>query len=53
MSSPYIHAKMFLVDGQRAFVGSVNVSDNSLNNNRELGIIFDQADAVAIVRANV
>jgi cardiolipin synthase len=50
MSSPYIHAKMFLVDGQRAFVGSVNVSDNSLNNNRELGIIFDQADAVAIVR---
>jgi phosphatidylserine/phosphatidylglycerophosphate/cardiolipin synthase-like enzyme len=50
MRSPYIHAKMFLVDGQRAFVGSVNVSDNSLNNNRELGIIFDQADAVAIVR---
>jgi phosphatidylserine/phosphatidylglycerophosphate/cardiolipin synthase-like enzyme len=50
MSSPYVHAKMFLVDGQRAFIGSVNVSDNSLNNNRELGIIFDQADAVQIVQ---
>ncbi|MBI5034193.1 MAG: hypothetical protein HZB51_27040 [Chloroflexi bacterium] len=50
MSSPYVHAKMFIVDGQRAFIGSENVSDNSLNNNRELGIIFDQADAVQSVR---
>ena len=49
MSAPYVHAKMFLVDGQRAFIGSENVSDNSLNNNRELGIIFDQADAVLVV----
>ncbi|MBI4789743.1 MAG: hypothetical protein HY782_22150 [Chloroflexi bacterium] len=50
MDDPYVHAKMFLVDGQRAFVGSVNVSDNSLQNNRELGIIFDQADAVQVIR---
>jgi phosphatidylserine/phosphatidylglycerophosphate/cardiolipin synthase-like enzyme len=50
MSAPYVHAKMFLVDAQRAFIGSENVSDNSLNNNRELGIIFDQADAVQVVR---
>ena len=50
IDDPYIHAKMFLVDGQRAFVGSVNVSDNSLQNNRELGIIFDQSDAVQLIR---
>ena len=50
LSNPYVHAKMFLIDGQRAFIGSENVSDNSLNNNRELGIIFDQADAVQLVR---
>lgn len=50
MSSPYVHAKMFIVDGQRVFIGSENVSDNSLNNNRELGIIFDQVDAVQVVR---
>jgi len=49
MTNPYIHAKIFVVDGKRAFVGSENVSDNSLNNNRELGIIFDQADAVQVV----
>lgn len=50
LSQPYVHAKMFLVDGARAFIGSENVSDNSLNNNRELGIIFDQADAIQVVR---
>ncbi|MBI5302360.1 MAG: hypothetical protein HY868_09495 [Chloroflexi bacterium] len=50
MSQPYIHAKMFLVDGARAFVGSENVSDNSLDNNRELGIIFDQPDAIQVLR---
>lgn len=50
LDEPYVHAKMFLIDGRRAFIGSENVSDNSLDNNRELGIIFDQADAVEIVK---
>ena len=50
LTNPYVHAKMFIVDGQRVFIGSENVSDNSLDNNRELGIIFDQADAVQTVR---
>ena len=35
----YIHAKMIIVDDKQAFVGSQNFSDNSLNANRELGII--------------
>ncbi len=36
----YIHAKMILVDGSSAFVGSENFSSNSLQKNRELGIII-------------
>ncbi|HYK86339.1 MAG TPA: phospholipase D-like domain-containing protein [Ktedonobacteraceae bacterium] len=36
----YIHAKMFLVDGQKAFVGSENISTQSLDQNRELGILI-------------
>jgi cardiolipin synthase A/B len=40
----YMHAKMMLVDGQRAFVGSENISTASLENNRELGIfVSDQS----------
>lgn len=35
----YIHAKMVLVDGQVAFVGSENFSPTSLDSNRELGLI--------------
>ncbi|GAC1374637.1 MAG: hypothetical protein PVS3B1_23280 [Ktedonobacteraceae bacterium] len=35
----YMHAKMMIVDGQKAFVGSENISTASLNRNRELGIL--------------
>ncbi len=35
----YIHAKMILTDGTRAFVGSENFSVNSLEKNRELGTL--------------
>ena len=40
----YMHAKLILVDGQRAFVGSQNFSAISLDANREVGVIVaDQA----------
>lgn len=35
----YIHAKQIIIDGQKAFVGSENFSQESLDQNRELGII--------------
>lgn len=38
-SALYIHAKLIIVDGQKAFVGSENFSAQSLDQNRELGII--------------
>jgi phosphatidylserine/phosphatidylglycerophosphate/cardiolipin synthase-like enzyme len=37
----YLHAKAIVVDGQRAWVGSVNGSGTSLNKNREFGIFFN------------
>jgi cardiolipin synthase A/B len=39
LSSPYIHAKAIVVDGERAFVGSQNLTATSLDDNRELGLI--------------
>jgi cardiolipin synthase len=36
----YIHAKLVLVDGSKAFVGSENFSSTSLDKNRELGLII-------------
>jgi len=35
----YIHAKVIVVDGTTAFVGSQNFSETSLDHNRELGIV--------------
>ena len=43
---PYIHAKVFIIDGELAFVGSQNFTTNSLDNNREVGLLFDTPDAV-------
>jgi cardiolipin synthase A/B len=35
-----MHAKMIVADGQTAFVGSENISAQSLDKNREVGIII-------------
>ena len=47
LRKPYIHAKIFAVDGSVAFVGSENVSSQSLDGNRELGIFLSQPAALA------
>jgi phosphatidylserine/phosphatidylglycerophosphate/cardiolipin synthase-like enzyme len=45
-ASLYIHAKMILVDGRRAFLGSQNFSPTSLDFNRELGIILSSGTII-------
>ncbi|MBA2597129.1 MAG: hypothetical protein H0V00_10950 [Chloroflexia bacterium] len=49
-SSLYIHAKVIVADGERAFIGSQNLSATSLDQNRELGIIVD--DPVNLARVS-
>lgn len=46
LDDPYVHAKVFLADGAAAMVGSQNMTAASLDQNRELGIVFDDAGAV-------
>lgn len=46
LADPTIHAKTLLVDGRLAFAGSENFTQPSLELNRELGIVFDDAAAV-------
>lgn len=47
MTRLYMHAKMMLADGARAFVGSENISAQSLDGNRELGVLVADPDALA------
>lgn len=52
VSSPYIHAKAIIADGERTWIGSQNFTSNSLDNNREIGIITPDAGVLArVVRA--
>lgn len=43
----YIHNKGILVDRARAFVSSINGTQNSVENNREVALVVDSADAGA------
>ncbi|MGL6236223.1 MAG: phospholipase D-like domain-containing protein [Segniliparus sp.] len=43
----YIHAKNIVADNSSAIVGSINLSDNSMLNNRELAIQTDDLDVVS------
>lgn len=43
---PMMHAKLIIVDGEKAYLGSVNLTTNSMDNNRELGVILRDAPLV-------
>lgn len=45
LQTNFVHAKVILADDTRAFIGSENISTNSLNANRELGVILEKSDA--------
>jgi phosphatidylserine/phosphatidylglycerophosphate/cardiolipin synthase-like enzyme len=49
-SKPFLHAKYAIADGKEAYVGSINLSTNSLDENRELGLIIREAGAISRLR---
>lgn len=49
VATVYIHAKMMVADGALAFVGSENFSANSLDDNRELGLLIADSGAIAML----
>jgi phosphatidylserine/phosphatidylglycerophosphate/cardiolipin synthase-like enzyme len=53
----YIHAKVILADygmaNEKAFLGSENLTTNSLNNNRELGLIFTASSSLTKLESDI
>jgi cardiolipin synthase A/B len=47
----YMHAKIIIVDGQKAFVGSENISSASLDKNRELGIVISDQSVLSTLQS--
>jgi cardiolipin synthase A/B len=47
----YMHAKIIVVDGKEAFVGSENISTYSLDKNRELGILIQNASILSTLQS--
>ena len=53
LSTPYVHAKAIVADDALAYVGSENLTQNSLDSNRELGLVVSAASEVAKVEATI
>lgn len=51
MERLYIHSKTMVVDGEQALVGSINYSETSLDNNREVAMIVDEAPLLTRINA--
>ncbi|WP_038045794.1 phospholipase D-like domain-containing protein [Thermus caliditerrae] len=45
LPDPYVHAKVLVQDGEVALLGSLNLSANSLNANRELSVLLQKKEA--------
>lgn len=50
---PNIHSKAIVIDRKAAYVGSMNFTANSLDSNREIGVIFDAPTEVEKVAATI
>jgi cardiolipin synthase A/B len=51
LADPTQHSKALVVDGIHAYAGSTNFTRNSMDNNRELGVLFDQSASVKVLEA--
>jgi phosphatidylserine/phosphatidylglycerophosphate/cardiolipin synthase-like enzyme len=43
---PHLHTKVVVADGARAYVGSENLSSNSLDHNREVGVVVTDTSSL-------
>jgi cardiolipin synthase len=43
---PHLHTKMIVADGARAYVGSENLSQTSLDHNREVGLVVTDLSSI-------
>lgn len=50
LASPVLHVKSIIVDGERAYLGSENLSYTSLNENREVGVEILASDGEDVAR---
>jgi phosphatidylserine/phosphatidylglycerophosphate/cardiolipin synthase-like enzyme len=44
--APNVHVKSIIIDGHKAYAGSINLSSTSLTKNREVGLIVEEQENV-------
>ncbi len=49
-SKSSLHAKSFVIDGERVFIGSLNLDPRSITENTEIGIVLDSKEIASQVK---
>ena len=49
---PFVHAKMIMVDSKFAYIWSINLTKNSISNNREVWIILKYGPKLDLIKNN-
>lgn len=52
LKTPYVHAKLLIIDKKNAYIGSINFTTQSMDENRELGIVISQSKALEELNAD-
>jgi cardiolipin synthase len=53
LPAPTLHAKAMVIDGQLVYLGSINFTRASLDDNREMGLLLDDPDVVSRTAATL
>jgi cardiolipin synthase len=53
LATPDVHAKAMVADGTRLYVGSINLTAASLDDNREFGVVIDDSAAAARMASTI
>lgn len=48
-----LHAKAFFIDGEKTFVGSLNIDPRSIHINTEIGVVFESTEMTSFAAENI
>lgn len=52
LKNPYLHAKLVMIDQHKAYIGSINFTTQSMDKNREVGIIISESKSLTDLAIN-
>ena len=46
MHKPYLHAKAIMIDHSDILIGSINLTENAIDHNREVALLYEKSPEI-------